>query len=44
MKLIATCVGIGKNSDPICSDAYNGSDLDWSPDDVRIMTTLQGRF
>ena len=34
VKLIATHVGLGlgQDSDPICSDADDGSDLDWSPD------------
>ena len=33
VKLIAMHVGQGQNSDPICSDADNGSNPDWSPDD-----------
>ena len=32
MKLIATHVGLGQDSDPICSNADDGSDPDWSPD------------
>ena len=32
VKLIATHVGLGQDSDPICSDADYGSDPDWSPD------------
>ena len=34
MKLIATHVGLSldQESDPICSDANDGSDPDWSPD------------
>ena len=31
VKLIATHVGLGQDSDPICSDADNGSNPDWSP-------------
>ena len=33
MTPIATHVGLGQISDPICADASNGSDPDWSPDD-----------
>ena len=32
VELIATHVGLGQDSDPICSDADDGSDPDWSPD------------
>ena len=32
VKLIATHVGLGQDSDPICSGADDGSDPDWSPD------------
>ena len=32
VKLIAPHVGLGQDSDPICSDADDGSDSDWSPD------------
>ena len=32
MKLTATHVGLGQDSDPICSDANDGSDPDWSLD------------
>ena len=32
VKLIATHVGLGQNSDPICSDADDGSNPGWSPD------------
>ena len=33
VNLTATHVDLGQDNDPICSDADNGSDPDWSPDD-----------
>ena len=33
VKLIATHLNLGKDSDPICLDVNDGSDPDWSPDD-----------
>ena len=33
VKLIAMHKGLGQNSDPIGSDADDGSNPDWSPDD-----------
>ena len=42
VKLIATHVGLGQNSDPICSDADEGSDSDWSPDDDQDHVNVAG--
>ena len=42
VKLIATHVGQRQNSDPICSDADDGSDPDWSPDDDQDHDDIAG--
>ena len=42
VKRIATHVGLGQNSDPICSDADEGSDSDWSPDDDQDHVDVAG--
>ena len=42
VKLIATHIGLGQNSDPICSDANDGSDPDWSPDDDQDYVDVVG--
>ena len=42
VKLIATHVGLGQDSDPICSDTDDGSDPDWSPDDNQSHDDITG--
>ena len=42
VKLIAMHVGIGQNSDPVCSDADDGSNPDWSPDDGQDQDDVAG--
>ena len=42
VKLIATHVGLGQDSDPICSDVDDGSDPDWSPDDDQDQDDVVG--
>ena len=42
VKLIATHMGLGQDSDPICSDVDNGSDPDWSPDDDQDHDDIAG--
>ena len=42
MKLITTHVGLGQDSDRICSDANDGFDSDWSPDDDQDCVDVAG--
>ena len=42
VKLIATHVGLGQDNDSICSDADDGSDPNWSPDDDQDHDDITG--
>ena len=44
VKLIAMHVGLGQDSNPICSDSDDGSNPNWPPDDNQNNDDLQESF